>query len=50
VDGLSILWMLLCVATNIDVREITHISGEENGRCDHLSGRGMTPSMSLTVR
>ena len=30
----SIVWTLLCVATNIDVKEITHIPGVENGRCD----------------
>ena len=48
VTNASIVWTLLCVATNIDVREITHIPGVENGRCDRLSRRGMTSS--LTVR
>jgi hypothetical protein len=48
VTNASIAWALLCVATNIDVREITHIPGVENGRCDRLSRRGMT--LSMTVR
>jgi hypothetical protein len=48
VTNASIVWTLLCVATNIDVREITHIPGVENGRCDRLSRRGM--SLSMTVR
>jgi hypothetical protein len=43
----SIVWTLLCVATNIDVREINHIPGVENGRCDRLSRRGMTSSMTV---
>ena len=47
VTNASIVWTLLCVATNIDVRKIAHIPGEENGRCDRLSRRGMTPGMSV---
>jgi hypothetical protein len=41
VTSASIVWTLLCVATNIDVREITHIPGVENGRCDpEYDGQG----------
>jgi hypothetical protein len=44
----SIVWTLLCVATNIDVREITHIPGDENDKkCDRLSRRGLTQGMSV---
>lgn len=37
------VWTLLCVATNIDVREIKHIPGHENEKCDRLSRRGVSP-------
>jgi hypothetical protein len=47
VTNASIVWTLLCVATNIDVREITHIPGDENEKCDRLSRRGSTPGMSV---
>jgi ribonuclease HI len=47
VTNASIVWTLLCVATNIDVREITHIPGDENERCDRLSRRGAAPVMSV---
>jgi hypothetical protein len=47
VTNASMVWTLLCVATNIDVREVTHIPGDENERCDRLSRRGMTPGMSV---
>jgi hypothetical protein len=47
VTNASMVWTLLCVATNIDVREITHIPGVENGRCDRLSRRGITSSMTV---
>ena len=47
VTNASIVWTLLCVATNIDVREVTHIPGVENGRCDRLSRRGTTSSMTV---
>lgn len=30
------------------MREITHIPGEENDRCDRLSRRGSSPAMSIT--
>ena len=36
------VWTLLCVATNIDVREVTHIPGADNDKCDCLSRRGAT--------
>lgn len=48
VTNASMVWTLLCVATNIDVREITHIPGNDNDKCDRLSRRGDTPA--LTVR
>jgi hypothetical protein len=39
----SIVWTLLCVATNIDVIEYTHIPGDVNINCDRLSRRDATP-------
>jgi hypothetical protein len=46
VTNASIVWTLLFVATIIDVREITHIPGDENEMCERLSCRGTTPCMS----
>jgi hypothetical protein len=40
VTNASMVWTLLCVATEIDVREVIHIPGEENTNCDRLSRRG----------
>jgi hypothetical protein len=47
VTNTSIVWILLCVATNIDVREVTHIPDDENEKCDRLSRRGVTPAMTV---
>ena len=33
----SMVWTLLCIAAEVDIKEITHISGKENYRCDALS-------------
>jgi hypothetical protein len=33
--------------TSTTVREITHIPGDENERCDRLSRRGTAPDMSV---
>ena len=43
----AMVWTLLCVATNIDVREVTHIPGDENEKCDRLSRRGPTPATTV---
>ena len=43
----AMVWTLLCVATNVDVREVTHIPGEENEKCDRLSRRGPTPATTV---
>ena len=32
----AMIWSMLCVATGVDVIEITHIPGTENKRCDRL--------------
>jgi hypothetical protein len=34
VTNASIVWTSLCVATNIDVIEYTHIPGDDNDKCD----------------
>lgn len=47
VTNASMVWTLLCVATNIDVVEVTHIAGKDNVNCDRLSRRGATPTMSV---
>jgi hypothetical protein len=43
----STVWTLLCVATNIDVIEYTHIPGDVNINCDRLSRRDATPGMTV---
>ena len=47
VTNASMVWTLLCVATNIDVREVTHIPGADNDKCDRLSRRGATPEKTV---
>lgn len=40
VTNAAMVWTLLCVAAEVDITEITHISGKDNFRCDSLSRRG----------
>ena len=47
VTNASMVWILLSVATEIDVREVIHIAGEDNGKCDRLSRSGVEPKMSV---
>ena len=47
VTNASIIWTLLCIATDIDMKKVTHIAGEENGRCDRLSRRGSDTTISV---
>jgi hypothetical protein len=47
VTNASMMWILLCVATEIDVREVIHISGVDNVNCDRLSRRGSDATLSL---
>jgi hypothetical protein len=42
VTNAAMVWTLLCIAADINVKEVTHISGEENDKCDRLSRRGAT--------
>lgn len=39
VSDASMVWTLLFVASNIDVKEVTHIAGKDNSNCDRLSRR-----------
>ena len=43
----AMLWSLLCVATDVNVSEVTHIAGEDNEKCDRLSRRGNAPKASV---
>jgi hypothetical protein len=43
----AMVWSLLCIAADINVREITHIPGEDNEKCDRLSRRGLNPAMPI---
>jgi hypothetical protein len=51
VTNASMIWMLLCIAADVDVKEVTHIAGEDNKQCDRLSRRwdiGKVPTMSVS--
>lgn len=47
VTNAAMVWTLLCVSADVDVREVTHIAGEDNDKCDRLSRRGAQPPRSL---
>ena len=50
VTNAAMVWTLLCIAADVDVKEVTHIAGEDNEQCDRLSRRwdvGKTPTMSV---
>jgi hypothetical protein len=41
----------LCIAADVDVKEVTHIPGEDNKQCDRLSRRwdiGKTPNLTVS--
>jgi hypothetical protein len=48
VTNASMVFTLLCIAADVNVKEITHIAGEDNERCDRLSRRGLNPTMSVS--
>ena len=41
------VFSLLCIAADVDVKEVTHIAGMENRNCDRLSRRGRAPTTSI---
>jgi hypothetical protein len=43
----AMVWTLLCIAADINVKEIKHIAGEDNEKCDRLSRRGASPETSI---
>ena len=48
VTNASMVFTLLCIAADVNVKEITHIAGEDNEQCDRLSRRGSNPTMSVS--
>jgi hypothetical protein len=51
VTNASMVWTLLCIAADVEVKEVTHIPGEDNEQCDRLSRRwdvGKTPVVSVS--
>jgi hypothetical protein len=51
VTNASMVWTLLCIAADVDVKEVTHFAGEDNGQCDRLSRRsdiGNVPTMTVS--
>ena len=47
VTNAAMIWTLLCIATDINVKEVTHIPGEENEKCDRLSRRGSNANLTV---
>ena len=43
----AIIWTMLCVAVNINIDSITHISGKSNRVCDALSRRGTKHKLTV---
>jgi hypothetical protein len=39
VTNASMIWTLLCIAADVDVKEVTHIAGEDKKQCGRLSRR-----------
>jgi hypothetical protein len=48
VTNAAMVWTLLCIAADNNVKEVTHISGEDNDKCDRLSRRGAELKMSIS--
>jgi hypothetical protein len=48
ITNASMIWTLLCIATDVNVTEITHVAGVDNGNCDRLSRRGSEATTSVT--
>jgi hypothetical protein len=48
VTNAAMVWTLLCIATDINVKEVTHIAGADNEKCDRLSRRGASPKTSIS--
>lgn len=43
----AMLLSLLCVATDVNVSEVTHIAGVDSEKCDRMSRRGKTARASI---
>lgn len=43
----ALVWTILCTTSDVDIREIIHIAGTDNWRCDQLSRRGTNPTKSV---
>jgi hypothetical protein len=51
VTNAAMVWTLLCIAADVDVKEVTYMARKNNEQCDRLSGRwdiGKTPTMSMS--
>ena len=43
----AMVWTILCTTADVDIREIIHIAGTDNWRCDQLSRRGTNPTKTI---
>jgi hypothetical protein len=48
VTNAAMVWTLLCIAMAINVKEVTHTTGEDNEKCDRLSRKGACPRTSIS--
>jgi hypothetical protein len=50
VTNAAMVWTLLCIAADVEVKEVIHLPGEDNEQCDRLSRRwdvGKAPTTSV---
>lgn len=47
ITNASMVWTLLCIAADVNVKEVTHIAGKENANCDRLSRREGATTVSV---
>ena len=47
VTNAAMIWTLLCVAADVNIRETTNIAGKDNVICNQLSRRGLNPKLTI---
>lgn len=43
----AMVFSLFCIAAGVDMKEVTHIAGTKNEKCERLLRRGRTHTMSI---
>jgi hypothetical protein len=47
ITNAAMVWTLLCIAADVNVKEVTHIAGTANLNCDRLSRRKFDAVLSV---